>query len=150
MIRITALEQVSNRKPLNVEIPYGKISEYFGVQTFSDSAMREYLTREAYSKVKDAINKGDKIDRKIADQIAASMKAWAIIRIGFTRLQAPLPKSTTHLSTRLMVEEPSKISRGLNLFNRNQMLPVFQVVESATPSKPAVTQPGTQHHLLSS
>ncbi len=78
MIRITALEQVSNRKPVNVEIPVGKISGYFGVQTFNDAAMREFLTREAYSKVKDAITKGDKIDRKIADQIASGMKAWAI------------------------------------------------------------------------
>lgn len=78
MLRFAALEKVSERKPIKTEIPHGKISDYFGELTFSDAAMREYLTAEAYRKVRNAIEKGEKIDRRIADQVAASMKAWAI------------------------------------------------------------------------
>lgn len=39
--------------------------------------MREFLSEEAFNSVKDAMEKGARIDRKIADQVAASMKAWA-------------------------------------------------------------------------
>jgi len=78
MLRFKALEIASARKPVPANTPTGKISEYFGTLTFSDSAMREYLTAEAYGQVMAAIDAGKKIDRRIADQIAASMKAWAI------------------------------------------------------------------------
>ncbi|MBE0640115.1 MAG: glutamine synthetase III [Bacteroidales bacterium] len=78
MLRFSALEKVSERKPIKTEIPRGKISDYFGELTFNDAAMREYLTSEAYRKVRNAIEKGEKIDRRVADQVAASMKAWAI------------------------------------------------------------------------
>ncbi len=78
MLRFSALEKVSERKPIKTQIPVGKISDYFGELTFNDAAMREYLTVEAYRKVKNAIEKGEKIDRRVADQVAASMKAWAI------------------------------------------------------------------------
>ncbi|MCL4136681.1 UNVERIFIED_CONTAM: hypothetical protein GTU68_030217 [Idotea baltica] len=40
--------------------------------------MRQYLTKEAYQGVMNAIQHGTKIDRKIADQVAASMKDWAL------------------------------------------------------------------------
>ncbi|NLO52481.1 MAG: glutamine synthetase type III [Bacteroidales bacterium] len=78
MLRFKALEIASARQPLPANTPTGKISEYFGMLTFNDSAMREYLTAEAYRQVIAAIEEGEKIDRRIADQIAASMRAWAI------------------------------------------------------------------------
>ncbi len=77
MLRFTALQEISARTPNRAPVPPGKISEYFGELTFGDMAMREYLTREAYEKVQNAIHRGDQIERKIADQIASSMKAWA-------------------------------------------------------------------------
>jgi glutamine synthetase len=40
--------------------------------------MRQYLTKEAFAGVMSAIEHGKKIDRKIADQIAAAMKEWAM------------------------------------------------------------------------
>ncbi len=78
MLRFTALEILSTREPSKASVPHGKISDYFGEQTFHRNAMKEYLTEEAYEKVMNAINKGEKIDRKIADQVASSLKAWAI------------------------------------------------------------------------
>jgi len=40
--------------------------------------MREFLTEEAFRQVMNAIEKGIKIDRRVADQVAAGMKSWAI------------------------------------------------------------------------
>ena len=40
--------------------------------------MRQYLTKDAYKSVMDAIENGTKIDRAIADQIASAMKDWSL------------------------------------------------------------------------
>jgi len=77
-LRFNALEIISNRQSVNVEMPSNKISDYFGKNTFNLSTMRDYLSKDSLQAVLDAIDKGEKIDRKSADQIAASIKAWAI------------------------------------------------------------------------
>jgi glutamine synthetase len=76
-IRIKAIESVQNRGRVDVKLPSARISEYFGSNVFNDEAMRKYLSEEAYLSVKASIESGNKIDRKMADQIASSLKAWA-------------------------------------------------------------------------
>jgi glutamine synthetase len=77
--RFTALEHTLSRtfqrKMPSVE---RRVSEYFGELTFNRDTMRQYLSQEAYEKVINAIEKGEKIDRRIADQVAAAMKSWAM------------------------------------------------------------------------
>jgi len=76
-IRFSALQETLNRKPIKItEIE--KRSVLFGQNVFNKYAMQQYLTRAAYESVTNAISKGTKIDRKIADQVAVSMKDWAI------------------------------------------------------------------------
>jgi len=79
-IRFLALQSAMGRDQIRVTFPDRKASEYFGELTFNQVAMREYLTEEALRQVMNAIEKGIKIDRRIADQVAAGMKAWAINR----------------------------------------------------------------------
>ena len=76
--RTSAMDQVLNRKVIEVKLPSNRISEYYGSNVFSDEIMRKHLSEEAYYSVKTSIHMGQKIDRKIADQVAASMKAWAM------------------------------------------------------------------------
>ena len=76
--RFQAIEDVLDRNANHVEMPSAKISEFYGENVFSKKVMREYLPEEAYDSVIAAMEEGSKIDRKIADQIAASMKDWAI------------------------------------------------------------------------
>jgi glutamine synthetase len=76
-IRFSALQETLNRMPLKV-IETEKRSVLFGKNVFNNYAMQQYLTRAAYESVMNAIDKGTKIDRKIADQVAVSMKDWAI------------------------------------------------------------------------
>ncbi len=76
-LRFEALKLVSNRKEIPVT-ESGRKSEIFGSNVFNDKAMRQHLTPEAYKAVKAAIDKGVKIDRKMADYIALGMKEWAM------------------------------------------------------------------------
>lgn len=75
--RFKALEEVLSRAPINIELPSDNVSDYYGKNVFGRDAMREYLSGEAYSSVMSAIETGSKIERKMADQVAASMKAWS-------------------------------------------------------------------------
>ena len=77
-IRFKALEISLQRQGKEVPSRGDKASKYFGEQTFNKAAMKEYLTPEAYKQVMNSIETGEKIDRKITDQVAAGMKAWAI------------------------------------------------------------------------
>ncbi|NJB72535.1 glutamine synthetase [Saonia flava] len=76
-LRFDAIAESHNRKKIEIE-EFGRRSELFGTNVFNDDKMLQYLTKEAYDKVKDAIFSGSKIDRKIADQVAEAMKGWAI------------------------------------------------------------------------
>jgi glutamine synthetase len=77
-IRFKALEISLQRQGIEVPSHGDKASKYFGELTFNKAAMKEYLTPEAYKQVMNSIDTGEKIDRKITDQVAAGMKAWAI------------------------------------------------------------------------
>lgn len=78
IIRFEALKSAFNRQPRIIESPSPKISDYFGINVFDYQKMRKYLSQEAYEKVMEAIEKGTRIDRKVADQVASGMKAWAM------------------------------------------------------------------------
>ncbi len=77
VIRFNALKEALNRTPLHIEETKRR-SELFANNVFNEEAMLLYMTKEAYQSVKDAIDFGTKINRKIADQIAVSMKDWAL------------------------------------------------------------------------
>jgi glutamine synthetase len=78
-VRFAALQETLNRSTIKV-VENEKRSALFGKNVFNKYAMQQYLTRAAYESVMNAIEKGTKIDRKIADQVAVSMKDWAISR----------------------------------------------------------------------
>lgn len=77
-LRQKALEQVLLRKPQWPAPPTAKTSEYFGMYVFDKPKMMKYLSKEAYHAVELAIEKGVRIERRMADQVAAGMKAWAL------------------------------------------------------------------------
>ena len=77
MLRFNALNSVQNKKPLQVA-ENGKRSELFAINVFNEVAMRQLMTREAFDAVMNAIQYGTKIDRRVADQVAAAMRDWAI------------------------------------------------------------------------
>jgi len=77
-IRFIALQQSWSRPRKEIRVPDKKVSDYFGELAFNHSAMKEFLPMEVYKKVINAIETGNKLDRNVSDQVAASMKAWAV------------------------------------------------------------------------
>jgi glutamine synthetase len=77
--RQQAYQDVLNRKPDFVELE-AKVSELFGKQVFHLEVMREFLPSEAFKSMWETIQKGTRLDRKIADQVASAMKDWAITK----------------------------------------------------------------------
>ena len=71
-IRFNALKETLNRTPIEIK-EGGRKSEAFGKNVFNEYAMRQHMTKDAYQSVMNAIEFGTKIDRKIADQVAAGM-----------------------------------------------------------------------------
>ncbi len=78
--RFKALEDVLERKPKQVEFPSDRASNYYATNVFTQEVMREYLPSEAYKSVMGSINKGSRLDREMADQVASSMKDWALTK----------------------------------------------------------------------
>lgn len=79
-LRFKAIDEAVNRKPIQFEAETNRISELFRANVFDRAKMKRYLSREAYESVESAMDEGRKIDRKIAGQVAAGMKVWAIER----------------------------------------------------------------------
>jgi len=76
--RSKVLEEVLSRVPVLPLTNPEKISKIFCANVFGKQSMKEYLSKDAYESVMNAIEQGTQIDRKIAGQVASSMKAWAI------------------------------------------------------------------------
>ena len=76
--RFTALQEVLNREPVMVSRENNLVSDYYGLMVFDQTKMKKYLSKEAYKAVMDAIENGSTVHRKMADQVAQGMKAWAI------------------------------------------------------------------------
>ncbi|HBF18823.1 MAG TPA: glutamine synthetase type III [Cryomorphaceae bacterium] len=77
-IRFSALNTTHARQPMEYDSGDQRVSEIFGEFVFNKPTMREYMTPEAFRSVASAMDKGTKIDREIADQVASGMKSWAI------------------------------------------------------------------------
>lgn len=77
-IRFKALDKSWSRTKKQSTVPNAKVSDYFGELAFNRAAMQEYLPQEVYRKLLHATETGSRLDRYISDQVAASMKAWAV------------------------------------------------------------------------
>jgi len=120
--RFVALEQTIDRQVREVKYPSKKISDYYGSMTFNQAMMKEYLTEEAFKVVMEAINKGLRIDRKITDQIASAMKAWAT-NLGathYTHWFHPLTGSTAEKHDSFV--SPMSNGRGIEEFQGGALI----------------------------
>jgi len=78
-LRFHAVKASLKRKPKDIKEEKRR-SEIFGQNVFNEAAMRQYLTKTALSSIMEAIEKGTKINRLVADHISTGMKEWAIAK----------------------------------------------------------------------
>ena len=76
-LRFRVVEKAFQTKPVEVNVPKERPSEYFGKYVFNREKMFKYLPSNVYAKLVDAMDNGATLDRSIADEVAAGMKRWA-------------------------------------------------------------------------
>jgi len=76
-LRFQVVEEAFKKKPLEVEAPQERPSEYFGKYVFTRDKMYKYLQKDIYEKLIDVIDNGTPLDRSIANAVAQGMKQWA-------------------------------------------------------------------------
>ncbi|EAP88589.1 MULTISPECIES: glutamine synthetase III [Croceibacter] len=76
-LRFQALKETLNRPVVEIDESIRR-SELFGKNVFNEASMRQYLTKDSFKSVTDAILTGSKISREVADHISTGMKEWAI------------------------------------------------------------------------
>jgi glutamine synthetase len=76
-LRFQVVGEAFKKKPLNVKTPDERPSEYFGKKVFNREKMHKYLPKDVYEKMIDVIDNGARLDRTVADAVAAGMKQWA-------------------------------------------------------------------------
>ncbi len=80
-LRFKALDSSSNRAPVvaaNLNGSAEKISDYFGIYVFDKEKMQKFLSKDVFKQVVESSGTGQKIDRKVAELVAAAMKTWAM------------------------------------------------------------------------
>jgi glutamine synthetase len=115
-LRFKAVEKVLNRTSIKVNIPSTKVSDYYNSRVFNDAAMKNFLDKEAYEAVCSAIMHGEKIDRKVANQVASGMKNWAMSHgvTHYTHWFQPLTGSTAEKHDAFF--EPTEDGRSIEKF----------------------------------
>ena len=78
-LRFHAIKETFNRPVIDVQEPQRR-SDIFGTNVFNNAAMRQFLTKDSFKSVQDAVVNGSKINRAIADHISTGMKEWAIAK----------------------------------------------------------------------
>ena len=76
-LRFQVVEEAFKKKPLDVKAPSERPYEYFGKKVFNREKMYKYLPKDVYEKMIDVIDNGARLDRTIADAVAAGIMQWA-------------------------------------------------------------------------
>ena len=95
-VRNKAIIDAQNRISPEIEAKSSKISDFFGSNVFTQTKMRDHLSKEVYEKLISSINQGELINQDDANQIATAMKIWAMEKgaTHYTHWFQPLTGST--------------------------------------------------------
>ena len=77
-LRFKAVEEAMRRKAVPVEVPAERPELLYAKQVFNRQKMFEYLPKDTFDVLVDAIDNRKPLPREYADSVAAGMKKWAI------------------------------------------------------------------------
>ncbi len=78
-LRVKAINDLSTKSPVVLD-GSDKITAIFQENVFTTRTAREFLSDEAYKSLTGSIKGGKKIDRAVANQIAAGLRQWAELK----------------------------------------------------------------------
>jgi glutamine synthetase len=76
-LRFKAIDNLTSAKEEIEVVSPAKVTAAFGENVFTLKVAREYLSDDAYKSLLNSIKSAQKIDRNVANQIAAGMRHWA-------------------------------------------------------------------------
>ena len=122
IIRFKALENVLNRVPVEVKTPSSKLSEYFGMNVFNKSAMQDFLSKETFESLQEAIETGTPIDRTVAEHVAVAMKSWSMAKgaTHYTHWFQPLTGATAEKHDSFF--EPTHDGKAIEKFSGDALV----------------------------
>lgn len=120
--RILAMQEVGKRIPVEFSNNNQQVSQYYGSNVFGLDAMREFLSEEAFNSIQNSMNQGTIVERKMADQVAACMKAWAQSKnvTHYTHWFQPLSGATAEKHDGFF--EPIEGGRAIERFSGNALV----------------------------
>lgn len=77
-IRFEALKTAFEHKPTAVDMPEGKVKDYFAQDVFTREKMKEYIAQEVLDQLFDDVDNGRTIHRDIANVVAIGIRKWAM------------------------------------------------------------------------
>ena len=77
-LRFELLKNAFSHTPVDVKKTEGRPADDFGKYVFNRGKMQKYLSKQIYKALTDSIDKGEPLNRSIAEGVAAGMKQWAM------------------------------------------------------------------------
>ena len=77
-IRFEALKMAFRPMPVQIDVPEGKVKDYFARDVFTRDKMKEYIAQEVLDQLFDDVDNGRTIHRDIAGVVAIGIRKWAM------------------------------------------------------------------------
>ena len=121
-LRFNAILESASKKAVKIDEIGNRRSDLFCKKVFTQEQIRHYLTKDAYSILEASIEGVGKIERDIADQIAAGMKSWALESgaTHYTHWFQPLTGSTAEKHDAFF--EPIGPGKAIEKFGASQLV----------------------------
>ena len=118
MIRENILSDVQSRAASPLKFSDEKLSELYGKNVFSLDSMKQYCSKATIEAVKSAIESGQAISRKVADDVAEGMKKWSISKgvTHYTHWFQPLTGATAEKHDSFFEPDLSN-GKGMEVFS---------------------------------
>ncbi len=84
-LRFNVVSEAFKKRPIEVQAPAERPSEFFGKYVFDRKKMYQYLPAKVYEKMIDVMENGTTLDMQTADAVAEGMKRWAM-ELGATHI----------------------------------------------------------------
>lgn len=121
-LRFKALETLQNRESVKVKSVSNRLSDIYATNVFDKNKMRQYLSKDAFNALEEAILTTHGVDRALSEQIASAMKSWAIEKgvTHYTHWFQPLTGSTAEKHDAFF--EPTSDGRSIEKFSGDALV----------------------------